>query len=72
MRMSIFGYSRAVRRQAGQIMVTFRLTKIMVANAVNEYRQHRPGHKEQYHCREWVNTHPHLQPSRPGRQPVDR
>ena len=62
---------RAVRRQAGHVVIALRLAKIMVANTVQEDHQNRPGDEEQRHRGKRVNLHADLQPGIGGWQPVD-
>ncbi len=52
-------------------MIAFRLAVIMVADAVDEDRQHRPGHEEQRNGRKRVDLDTDLEESITGRQPVD-
>ena len=68
----LVSYCRSKRREAGNIMVSFRLSKVMVTNAINKNRQDRPGYKENNYRLERVDHYTDFKPGRSGRKPVDR
>ena len=61
----------AMRRQTCLIMIASRLTKVVVANGVDEDHQDRPGDEEEHHRRQVINGHTHFQPGVPDWQPVE-
>src|SRR5690349_11470904 len=65
--MPMFG--RAVWRQARMIMVTLRLTEVVIAHAVQEDHQHGPRNEEQDGRREWIDQHADPQPGIPCWKP---
>ena len=65
------GHGCAMRRQTRVIVIASGLTKVMIANAVDEDHQHCPRHEEQNRGRERIDQHADLQPGLASRQPGD-
>ena len=67
--MTILFDGRSMRRKAGVVMITFRLTKVVIPNTLEEDHKDRPCYKEQDSCSGWINKYANAEPGITGRQP---